>query len=312
MQILRLALLSLTLCLPNLAMAQGSAELSAEQLGPPPVPRVLLVGDSWSDFMWIARSMRDTFEDNGRPDIVEDGTSTTLSGSTADEWTSPSMLQLITDALDATPSIDIVQLTLGGNDFLAGEQDGGWFTTITPVALEALHTTISDDVATVVDHVLAYDPGMHVVLSLYDYANFPDSSSILGCGSRWERLGEPTPRQINDASIAFQDVINQLVAARPRVSIVDHAGSMQELFGFPSEGIQPGDLQPPGDLDRPSPIEAMFLGLDCIHLSATGYRQIGQNLWDGFYALYLANQEGAIFANGFESGDSINWDGLMP
>ena len=56
-----------------------------------PVERVLLVGDSWADFMWINRTLRDVFADNGRADIVEEGAVTAISGSTAAEWAQPGM-----------------------------------------------------------------------------------------------------------------------------------------------------------------------------------------------------------------------------
>lgn len=274
--------------------------------GPPPETRVLLVGDSWAEFMWANRTLRDTFAANGRADIVEEGTVTAIGGTTAAEWADPSFLQSITTELMMFPTIDIVQLTLGGNDFLAGLSGGGWYVGISAQDFDALRASILADMTTVVDHILAHDPSMRVVISLYDYTNFVDSSI---CGSLWNDLGQPTPRQINDAMVAFQDTVEGLAASRSRVDLVDHSGLMQWTYGFPSEGIQPGDLLPPGDLDRPSPITSMFLLVDCIHLSPAGYGVLGENLWQQVYASHFND---TLFTDGFESGDLTGWSLSVP
>ena len=73
---------------------------------------------------------------------------------------------------------------------------------------------------------------------------------------------------------------------------------MQYVFGYPSQGIPPGQLAPPGDPTLPSPPQAMLLGADCIHLSDNGYLAVAQNLWDGYYEARFTG----IFASGFESG----------
>jgi len=179
-----LLLLSLTLVAPQPAL--GGA-----------VERVLLVGDSWADFMWINRTLQNVFADNGRPDIAEQGGATAISGSTAAEWAQPSMLQLITDELNARPTVDVVQLTVGGNDFLAGQSEGGWYVGMPQQDLDALYDQILTDSATVIDHILAHDPEIEIVLSLYDYVNFIGSIDIgFGCVSRWNWLlyTSPSPR----------------------------------------------------------------------------------------------------------------------
>ncbi|MCG8458277.1 MAG: hypothetical protein MI919_18525 [Holophagales bacterium] len=272
--------------------------------GPATEVRVLLVGDSWAEFMWLNRTLRDVFRDNGRPDIEEDGSVTTISGSTAAEWAQPARLQSISDQLDALPTVDVVQLSISGNDFLAGESGGGWYLGISQPDLEALTGRILADVTTVLDHILAHDPAIRIVISLYDYPNFVDSFLFPGCLSTWNDLGNPTPRQINEAALSLQGALGPLVASHPRLHLADHTGLMQFTYGFPDEGIPPGQLLPPGDLDRPSPIEAMFLQADCFHLRPNGYYVLGQNLWQGFYQSHF---EGTIFADGFESGSTAAW-----
>ena len=109
-QLALLPLLATLLLVPSTLRAEPSSSLGET------TPRVLLVGDSWAQFMWFDRSLRDVFAANGRPDIVEVGAVTAQGGTTAAEWTDPAMLQMITDELQANPTIDVVQLTIGGND----------------------------------------------------------------------------------------------------------------------------------------------------------------------------------------------------
>lgn len=275
-------------------------------------PRVLLVGDSWAQFMWFDRSLRDVFAANGRSDIVEVGAATAQGGTTAAEWTDPAMLQLITDELQANPTIDVVQLTLGGNDFLAGQSEGGWWTGLSPEETAALFDQIIADAEVVVDHITGLDRDLQVLFSLYDFTNFTDTvSGPLGffCAPLWNDLGQPSPEQVNNAAIELQNRFDQWAADRPRVLSVGHFGSMQFFFGFPGEGIPPGQILPPGDPTRPSPVESMRLGADCIHLSAAGYEIVVQNLWDVFYGSWFG---GSVFRDGFESGNTSAWSATSP
>lgn len=249
------------------------------------VPRVLLVGDSWAAQQWGDGSHRLVFDANGATGEGVLGAATTESGSTAAQWAQPARLATIQQALEAAPEIDTLQVTLGGNDFL-----DAWSTQMTPAEVEALKERIRLDLETVVDFVLAHRPDMVVVISLYDYPNFVDTlGGIVGplfCRPLHESLGQPSARRINEALLEFEAAYAGL-AAHPRVSYVRHAGLMQYTYGFPGAGIAPGTLAPPGDLDRPSPLESMrnlLLGRDCFHLRPAGYDVLVQNLYDNFYA----------------------------
>ncbi|MEM6797837.1 MAG: hypothetical protein AAF725_27965, partial [Acidobacteriota bacterium] len=291
----------------GLALLGLAAGPAAAQQPAGPAPRVLLVGDSWSEFMWVNRSLRDVFAANGHPELVEQGGATTISGSTAAEWNDPARLQLITDALASNPTVEVVQLTIGGNDFLDGQSGGGWFASMGEAEFEALRTRILSDAEAVVGHILAQRPDLEVLISLYDYVNF-DDATLVGCSGRWNDLGQPTPRQVNLANRAVQDSVEEAFASRPRVRVASHLGLMQFAFGFPDENIEPGDLMPPGDLDRPSPVAAMFslFGFaDCIHLSTDGYFAVGQNLWNVFYRDFFTADE--VFRDDFESGTAAAW-----
>jgi lysophospholipase L1-like esterase len=263
-----------------LLLLAGAADAGAQ------TPRVLLVGDSWAAQQFGDGVHALVFAANGAGQYGVAGTSTTESGSTAAQWASPARLALIEQALLAEPGIDTVQLTIGGNDFL-----DAWSTGLDPLQVLDLQEQIRIDLETVTAFVLSIRPDIEVVLSFYDYPNFRDTlGGLVGlffCRPLHEDLGQPTPQQLNEAATAFEGAYAQL-AAHPRVHHVSHAGQMQFTFGFPSEGIPAGQLLPPGDLARPSPLAAMRnlgVGRDCFHLSPAGYDVLVQNLYDNYFAV---------------------------
>lgn len=256
--------------------------------------RVLLVGDSWAEQQWDDQSHAAVLLANGFDQYAVVGGATTISGSTAADWTAPAMLQLIEDALVANPSIDTVQLTIGGNDFL-----DEWRADFTPQQTLALQQQINADVQVIIDFILLQDPNIETILSFYDYPNFVDTLSgipAIFCFPLWSSMAQPTPFELNTAATQFENFYANAASTNSRVQHVSHFGFMQFNFGFPDEGIQPGDIPLPGDLNRPSPIEAMRLGLDCFHLEPEGYDILIQNLFEQ----YLMNRLDTVLKASFE------------
>ncbi len=253
--------------------------------------RVLIVGDSWAEYMWINRSLRDSFVAHGVSNIVEEGSNTAISGSTAQEWASNSYLQLITDELAAIPTIDVVLLSMGGNDFLAGQPGGGWYVGMPSAEFDLLVNQSIGYIQTVVDHILTLRPDMEILINFYDYTNFVESLSgpfSFICNPTWQDLGEPTALEINQAQIDLEDAMVAALVDNVSTFHVTHYGLMQFHFGYPSMSIPPGTLIPPGDLMLPSPPESMFGGFDCFHLNTSGYGYLADNLWLGFFAARFA------------------------
>ncbi len=261
--------------------------------------RVLIVGDSWAQQQWDGGVHNDVFDNNGLGGIEADGSVTAISGTTAAEWADPGQLQVITTALIDQPTIDTVQITLGGNDFL-----DDWNADMTAMEEMLLQEQIRFDLDTIIAAVLAVRSDIEVILSFYDYPNFVDTltfPSSIFCGPLYENMLEPTAEELNLAAQRFEAIYASLATTNPRVFHVSHFGLMQFTYGFPGQGVQPGDILPPGDVTRPSPTAAMRLNggfiLDCFHLNTEGYDVLIQNLVD----TYFAERFDQIFESGFES-----------
>jgi len=303
------------------ARLAGAAALLAGLLVAPTAlsaqPAVLLVGDSWGRFMYTDAALPMVLAAHGHPEIAVFGNATTENGTTAQDWTHADRLQLIADQLTAHPEVEVVVVFLGGNDFLAGQSGGGWYVGISPEAETQLFDDIGTDLAIVIDAILGFDPEIEVVLSSYDYPNFVDTlTGLVGsylCVPLFDDLGGPTPFEINSVTPQLDARELALAAIRPRLTVVRHWGLMQSLYGFPSDGIEPGDLLPPGDLTLPSPLESMrkydlfgVLDDDCFHLRPEGYDALAEGIWERA----LFPRFGGIFLDGFESGTTSAWSAI--
>ncbi len=261
-----------------LLLLAGSAALPARA-----ADGLLLIGDSWAEQQWTDQAHALAFDVLGFGAVQVYGAATTESGTTAADWVQPGRLQTIADELALRVDVDVVQVTLGGNDFL-----NAWSTDLTPGQVQALTESVHADLEQLTAFILDARPDVEVLLSFYDYPNFVDTlGGIVGlfvCQPLWNDLGQPSPLELNSASAAFEESMARLARAHPRVHHVSHLGQMQWLFGFPGDGIPPGQLAPPGDPALPSPPEALRLGGDdCFHLSAEGYDGIVLNQFEGYF-----------------------------
>lgn len=262
--------------------------------------RVLIVGDSWAQLQITNDSHNQVFADNGFAGISISPSSdiTSEDGTEAADWATPAGLQTIVDTINANSEIDTVQLTIGGNDFL-----NAWRADMTEQEESDLQLQISTDLNTIINAVLAIDTKIEILLSFYDYPNFVDTiGGPFGgtCNDLNNDMQQPTTFQLNTAATEFEEIYAQIATTQPRVFHVSHFGLMQSFFGFPDDGILPGDILPPGDLNKPSPLEAMrdfFVTRDCFHLSPLGYEFLVQNSFDGYFENRFSN---AIFSDGFE------------
>ncbi|MCG3197404.1 MAG: hypothetical protein GHCLOJNM_01890 [bacterium] len=249
--------------------------------------RVLLLGDSWVHVMWLAKSLGTVFAEEGFPEIIERGDNTAVGGTRADQWRKPERLAILTRELAEHPTIDIVHVSLGGNDFF-----NSWKVSLSDEEEARVLDLIASNLEVVVNHILAQRENLTVLLCGYAYLNFEEpraSGAVPWCAeegdlSIYSKLGKPTPSELNEGLRKLEDRKAALAEKNPRVAYVNNLGLMQYEYGYSSKGIAPKTVPlPEGDPSLPSPPEALNLGQDCAHLSPEGYKALARNCFEKFY-----------------------------
>jgi lysophospholipase L1-like esterase len=226
--------------------------------------RILLVGDSWAQQAWAARAYQTALVSQGLGQWEEKGDVTAIGGTTAAQWATAPFLQLITDELTANPQIDIVHLSIGGNDFLGAPPGAD---------ILVLAAQILADSQTVVDHILSIRPNARVSHASYDYipAGFNAEQGLL-----------------------IQLLIDQ-AALTHRSFVLNNLGVLHHVFGYPGEFL-PGQTPLPGGYPDYVPLQGgdpLFPGHpdnfdDAIHPNDASYVVLAEHAIDEFYAEWLA------------------------
>lgn len=241
-------------------------------------PRILLVGDSWAWFMWINNSFQQALGERGI-DVGVEGLYTTVPGSEARQWVDEKFLQQVTAQLEAHPGIDVVHLSIGGNDFLRR-----WQPDMTREEETAVFTEIMADTETVIRHILDARPDVRVALSDYDYIN----KTKRGCSYE----------DLNTAGQRLARMRIEMTQRLERCTYIHNYGLMQYLYGVP-EAFGPGEVPYPGNAPAYDPFPggitaygnpeaAMF---DDIHLNAEAYHKLALHCIDAVYAQWLGAGE---------------------
>lgn len=246
-----------------------------------PVPRILLAGDSWSALMQAFDTYQTVFpEYPGCESYRSIGFRTAVVGMRATEFTAPTMLSKVAEELAQYPTIDIVHLSLGGNDILYGT----WRPTMTPAQQQALFDNVTAHIETVIDFILAQRPDIRIVLCGYTFANHA-SSGI-------------TMQQANQAILELEQTKRVMVQGKDRVFYVHNLGLMQYTYGIPQAdppippmsvpypgGYPDYDPMPGGNILYGAPLEALVDG--DIHLTPAGYAVLARRCMDEIYTEWL-------------------------
>lgn len=251
--------------------------------------KVLIVGDSWAQQQYSDDVHDAVFDVNGYEDYQvlrnADSDLVAIDGTTAADWVVPTELAKITNALVNNPSVDTVQLTIGGNDFL-----NNWQKSMTMMEVDALKMGIVQNIQTIVDAILAVDINIEIVMSFYDYPNFEETTGGLTgvvCANLHNSMENPSILEINNLALEFTDAFVDIANQNPKVFNVSHWGRMQNAYGSSDGSIGPGIIELPGRTDLTSPLEAMrtHFGFikDCFHLAPAGYDILVQALFEDYY-----------------------------
>jgi lysophospholipase L1-like esterase len=266
--------------------------------------RILVVGDSWAVFMThpvAGEIFQTTLKKQGYEDVEIVATEkTAVGGSRADQWATNQKGKLddLKQALETNPTVDIAFVVIGGNDFLR-EAIKTNLANLTAKDRARLWAGIRTNIQTLVDALLAFRPGLKVVLCDYDYLN-------LAAAAR-----SPLKQTFNGISQAdFNRYLldlgrekRALTEKSSRCWYIQNWGLMQYHFGDPEQKYEartvpyPGappkfDPYPGGDPTKAGPAKAFDQGAlnDGIHLNAEGYRLIIENaLQQGLGAMLKTN-----------------------
>ena len=248
--------------------------LSLAQVACAGIPRIMMVGDSWPWFMMLDQSFNTALAEAGLGQYEAVGIYTTAPGSTAKEWTQPRWLQILDEQLAAYPSIDIIHLSLGGNDYLRK-----WQPDMPLDKRDALFADVRDDIEKVVQHILGVRPNIRVAIVEYDYVN--DQRKTGGVGA------------LNQAGQILAHMKLEMSKKYERCGYIQDYGLMQYHFGVgdipphtvPLPGQAPNfDPFPGGEKDMGNADIAMQ---DKIHLSPKGYHVLARHCIDVLYKDWL-------------------------
>ncbi len=260
--------------------------------------RILVIGDSWAALEWSNRSFQQALINAGLGQFEENGT-IAVGGSTADEWANNgTYLANITTQLTNNPTIDIVYMQIGGNDFLGASPSP-----TTEMELETFWSGVWDDIQAVVDHIQSIRPNAKIIYGNYDYIMDGDASDgHLGV----IKLGEEAiARAALDPNLFY---LNTLGLAHFELGVPGQfaAGVRPAPGGFP--GYVPlagGDLTVAGDANA---------WADTIHYNATMYLNLAELAVDQFIAGFLGGTS-SIQISGLpvvEVGDRLELNASAP
>ena len=262
-----------------------------------PQTRILVAGDSWA---WIMELLR-TFE---KP-LVYDVVYLADMGVTAEYWNLYRDWE-VRNLLEVNQDVDIVVLSLGGNDLM---HRGSIHQTEEEKAI--LIDEIGRHLEGAIDNILSVRSDLKIALLSYDYPNWDES---MEWSLSWEfyhydyeRIGSPeTAFEVNSYVERLGLERWRIADERDRVAFVNNFGLMQWKFGYRKHGIPPRSLPHPGyspegplfggDPEYYSPPQGMLsiplLYCDAYHLSPAGYAQITHETMERCVADWLLLREG--------------------
>jgi len=282
-----------------------------------PKNRVLLVGDSWAAFMNADQTITNGLKLVGHSDkkfvsnviIAENGAET-------DDFLTTEKQDAIQALVDANPDIDMIHLSIGGNDVL-----GDWNIAWSQHQTDSLEVAVANRLEAVIEFLKDTRPGMRVFWAGYAYPNFEEVieeiapvQTIHPFYGTWDGMGQPNFLQLNTVLNNFSDSVAAYTDADPQVDFVRAQGILQHVYGQQTPlGVAPGGTYQPFDAplplgfpEYPSPKSTMRLygGIftDCFHLSTEAYLTMFTYQAEQFYQTYFMDDFYAISEGGAMDG----------
>lgn len=276
----------------------------------------MLIGDSWAFFMGVDGTLDDVFEAWGHSNVkFYTNIEIAVNGARTTDFLESGMQTEIQNVINTNPEIDVVHLSIAGNDVL-----GQWNVNYTQADLDDLIDEVYTQTDSIIRFLKTVKPGIKIVFSGYTYPNFEEvlvDNNPLGNAhpfyGRWEGMGFPTFLQINTILNDFSLLIEDYAANDPQVEFFKAPGILQYTFGQSTPlAVAPGGSYPPftqpmpfGDPNYPSPQNSMrdYFGItrDCFHLSPKGYRDLIGFHTQKFYHKHFMDDQ-VLYPNSSNTG----------
>ena len=263
-------------------------------------PRILVVGDSWAQGIWVGGLMDKALAEAGYPDISSVGETTALGGTRADQWVRPDFQHKILDALEAHPTVDMIHLVIGGNDVLRRIKETNIFREWTEEKRVREWKVIAFNVTRIVTWCLDLDQINHVVVGGYDYLNAATADAFFAHFDNPFHFGGMTQAQVNDCFIEVEGYKRDMALDIEACTYIHNFGLLQHHFQDPPDAPAPGgppdyDPFPGGDPDLPSPdaafdrvtLEGREFAGDGIHPSSAAHLAMLRNAIQCAYSRFL-------------------------
>ncbi|MFN8288169.1 MAG: T9SS type A sorting domain-containing protein [Chitinophagales bacterium] len=279
-------------------------------------PKVLLVGDSWAWFMNTESTINNVFKTWGFSNYTFVSNATLAeNGAQTDDFQKVDKQTEILNQLTANPSIEVVHLSIGGNDFL-----GDWKVSLSQGATDTLEDAVFVRLDSVIRFIKTCKPGIRILWSGYVYPNFGEVIEDLApfqstnpFYNTWSGMEFPTFIQINSLLNKVSDRMELYAQNDPQVDFIKCTGLMQYVYGQTSAlTVPPGGTYAPytvplpeGDPNYPSPKTTMRdygFTKDCYHLSTNGYRTLIGYHTQKFYHKFLMDDLYLLTENNTENG----------
>ncbi len=266
---------------------------------------IRLVGDSWVHFPAIYAAYDSALAKYGFPDYFTVSEGSVLISMTAETWWQFPLARLALEATlqsDAPIPIDVIMVSLGGNDVAFGISKGDSLSVLdNDLQLARLFMD------SIFDFIHQTYPNGQIIWQSYDYPNFNDPCLNLPWNpycDLWERRGYPTPYEINRFMAYmtdFQDTVVQGYrnSGKQYMHFYNNLGLQQWRYGQTTPlRYEPFGTYPPrsvtlpyGNMNYPSPLLAMgLLNNDTYHLGPQSYTYLAEAYMRQFISNYLRRE----------------------
>lgn len=268
---------------------------------------IRLVGDSWLHFPAIYHAYDSALAKYGFPDYFAVSDGSVLISMTAETWWQNPLARFALEASinsDAARPIDIIMVSLGGNDVAFKIRHGD--------SLSVLDNSLNKAkllMDSIFDFIHQKYPNGQIIWQSYDYPNFNDPCIDFPWDpycNLWESHGYPTPYEINRFLGYISNYQDSIISSyqKPYMHFYNALGLMQWQYGQTTPlRFEPYGTYPPhsvpfpgGNINYPSPHVAMgLLGIDTYHLNQQGFTYLAEYYMRKFISNYLRRNRDTTF-----------------